>query len=239
MTIAMLVRRPPYVLVAADQLYTGLIRKVDQQGRIIDSRTIRGFHRKVEVHPRLPLAFATAGIAVLGSDRTSDIISEVLRKPLFGRLNEIIPPLLRERLAPLVTQELAMGGYDDVPPEQADVRVYLAVFDGGMPRAAVLTVGRTSKLQPAFGVIGPPSAVVGFYRAIPTVVLFAHHLQDPSALARHMRNIIAAGIAEDRRQRGLEATAGGAVDVAIVGPHGSQLLEAPTLTQFLRGSMAR
>jgi hypothetical protein len=221
MTIAMLACRPPYALVAADRLYRGMIF---EQGR--DPVPLSGFHTKVWIHPSLPIAVATAGIAVLGAEPTAAVIERVLSEPITGSPSKVIGYRLRDVLQPLVIQELDMGGYADMPPEHAVVAVYIAVSEGGKAGGAILKVGRTSTMQGALNAVGPPKSAEAAYASRSESSLFAYHLSDPKQLADHMRRVIREGIAESERVLGSEAEAGGEVDVALVDPNGARFLAA-------------
>jgi hypothetical protein len=239
-TIILGAPRSDFVVVGADRLWTNALAKPGDP-----PWKRQGPQGKIALHPTLPLAIATAGLATLDAEQdTVSYIRELITPLDVSRLDldtivELLRPHLHEKILALrnsARRALAAN------PADADAKIRLQAARQTLVIAYV-TAGRASlgwvqvddewkakRETPPHGAVAWPTSLDHFYRTGPfasTAKLFGHAITDRAGLVQHVRHVIEAGIREEARlHQGQNRQVGGPVDVVLVDAKGARCVPA-------------
>ncbi len=189
-------------------------------------RDIRWFHRKLYVHPTLPVAVTSSGLALLGGrysiDRVADSLTETTAHDLTV---ESVRGRLRDHLHPLVVAEIAAM---PTQPAHAEPCLHLDVAVYGANGAEF---GRLYLAEQAIDEAGPgvrvPDPLHGFFEAYPETDWGGWQLVNRDDIVARARQTITAAIQADAELHGgTGLTVGGTIDIAVVDVDGAALLPA-------------
>lgn len=220
MTIIFAIRRPTFVIMGADRLF---YEYASHGATVLPMPS--GTHSKLALHPSLPIACATAGIAFFHGQSSTSLIQGVLDQVtgLDGEAPETIVGVFEKRFIPLVSVYRR-----NVPPAMDPELGKLDILIGFVARDQAhlcrLRIGLESTKVWDNSFFSSPRELGPFYtETVPyrdDPWFYADHLDEPSDLAAHMSKIIEDGaryestLWEDKQNH----LCGGGVDVAVVGP---------------------
>jgi hypothetical protein len=224
-TIILAMKGARFVVLAADQMWSGFERGVPASG----------FHCKIVLHPSLPLALATGGLAFLPHDGppTTHYLEE-LATTITGP-NDLKPPILADRLQrrllPLVREARRLPYHPELEHVR-QVNVYIACVRGGEVHLGCLSLEETADwddedMQYGFG----PECLRSFYRSgegRQRMAPFQGDRGNPADIASDWHKRVQGQIADEAALHGGQNRhVGPPVDVAIVDEHGARFFPPP------------
>lgn len=221
-TIIMGIQRPSFVVLGADQL---------EHGHDAFGRPYEAFNRKIVLHPKLPLALATAGYANFSTQRkTIEHLEEVI-----GRISESVDLTLEHLRSELVDELHAnvllrlndASGRPGFDSNLEKLDVFIALVNRHQASFGLLRLTHEVQFTSSTGgQIGAPSLIGPFLsqgRYADEGVLFGDNYQDSDSLACHVHRVLSEAIGVAVLLESPVRTIGGNVDIVIVDAEGARI----------------
>ncbi len=183
----------------------------------------RRFHRKLTVHPNLPIAIASSGLSHLDGTPTIEIaIAALDGLPAPPPTMDLIRQRLREGLKQLVTEQL-----DHVPAQLQHidhcVHLHIAMFGADGPECGGLFMARTAEDRDG-GYLQMPAPLRSWFKDHQDIDWEGVTLTTAAELSNRVRETFATVFQRDAQLHdGVSLSVGGAIDIATVDADGASL----------------
>jgi hypothetical protein len=214
MTAIFSARRKTFAMLAADNL---------SRSRNDFGFDTRRFHRKLTVHPNLPIAFASSGLSHLNGTLTIERAIGALDGLPASPLNlDIVRQRLREGLQQLVIEQL-----EHVPPQLQDidhcVHLHLAIFGANGPECGGLYMTKTAEDREG-GYLQMPDPLHSWFKEHQDIDWEGVNLTSAAELSIRVRDTFTTVFQRDALLHdGVSLSVGGAIDIATVDADGATL----------------